>query len=290
MEYYHLNNEFLSVTISSKGAELISLKDDKSVELLWQADEAIWPRHAPVLFPIVGRLKNNTYKFNGKEYSLTQHGFARDKEFTLINRADDFLTFELVSNNQTLEVFPFDFKLQIKYTLLKTKLVTTYTVINASQEKMFFGIGAHPGFNTKTCANETLGNYTIIFDGINELVAEALKDGLLSGETYTIPLNNGTLKLASALFENDALVFKNNQIKSLTLTSKLSNRKIKMICTDWPFYGIWTKKGCDQFICLEPWYGITDSVLSTGDLEEKLGINCLEAMQSRQFEFIIEVS
>lgn len=290
MAVYNIQNSYLCIEVSASGAELISLKNSKGKELLWQADKSVWPRHAPVLFPIVGRLKNNKYLYNNTSYELSQHGFARDKEFNLISKTETSLCFELKSDESTIQCYPFEFALQITFSLKNNIINTKYKLTNSSNHQMYFGIGAHPGFSTQIAQGETLSDYKILFSNKHELTAEKLADGLLSGESYKINLPNGELPLSAEVFNNDALVFKNTQIESLVLYSEKSGNKIKMNCSGWPFFGIWSKKDCNQFICLEPWYGITDASDASGKFSEKLGINCLEAMQSRQFEFAIEVN
>lgn len=272
MAVYSINNSFLEVKVNSLGAELISLLTSDGTELLWQASKDIWSRFAPVLFPIVGRLKNNSYAYNESNYVLSQHGFARDKEFVLIEQSNSCLKFELTADEATLELFPFHFSLIIAYTLKDNTLDVSYKIFNPDNKELLFSIGAHPGFSTMRFSDENIHDYYLEIDGLTRLTAERLQDGLLSGSTYNIDLDKGVMPLSIELFNNDALVFKNNQINSIRLKSKKSKDIIEMICKDWPYFGIWTKKGCDKFVCLEPWYGITDTTNSKGELQSKEGI------------------
>lgn len=272
MGVYTLQNSDINISVNSKGAELTSIINKNGTELLWQAEKNIWPRHAPVLFPIVGRLKSNSFTYNDSKYVLSQHGFARDKEFILVEQTENCLKFELTADEASLELFPFHFSLIIAYTLKDNTLDVSYQIFNPDNKELLFSIGAHPGFSTTCISKESLRDYYLELVGLSHLTAERLQDGLLSGITYKIELSNGILPLSVELFNNDALVFKGNQINSIRLKSKKSKNVIELICKDWPYFGIWTKKGCDEFVCLEPWYGITDTVNSSGVFQSKEGI------------------
>lgn len=290
MAVYSINNSFLEVKVNSFGAELISLLTSDGTELLWQANKDIWPRFAPVLFPIVGRLKNGRTEYNGNSYNLSQHGFARDKEFVLIEQSSSCLKFELTADEASLELFPFHFSLIIAYTLKDNTLDVSYQIFNPDNKELLFSIGAHPGFSTTRYSEENIHDYYLEIDGLSHLTAERLQEGLLSGSIYNIDLDKGILPLSVELFNNDALVFKNNQINSIRLKSKKSKNVIELICKDWPYFGIWTKKGCDKFVCLEPWYGITDSSKSSVKFNEKEGLLSLKPHQSVTKKFSILIN
>ena len=145
---YEIKNEYIKAKIKSFGAELNSLqKIDDSLDYIWQGDKEFWARHSPILFPIVGRLKNDSYFYKNQKYNMTQHGFARDKEFALVKNEVDFLEFKLCSDEKSLEIYPFSFELYLSYKLEKNSLIVSYKVINKSDDKMLFSIGAHPAFN-----------------------------------------------------------------------------------------------------------------------------------------------
>lgn len=148
---YQLKNNFLTVTLSDKGAEIQSVKDVNSGrEYMWQADPEIWGRHAPVLFPVVGRLKDDQYTYDGKTYHMGQHGFARDAQFTVEEQDDKHIVFLLTSNEDTKKMYPFDFELRVSYSLVNNLLEEHFTVTNTDTKEMIFGIGGHPGFNLPT--------------------------------------------------------------------------------------------------------------------------------------------
>lgn len=289
MAVYSIKNNFIEIKVNSLGAELSSLKNTLGTELLWQASKDIWPRHAPVLFPIVGRLKNNSFVYSGQNYSLSQHGFARDKDFLLIEQSDNNLKFELTADESTLEIYPFHFSLIISYTLKEATLDISYEIFNPDNKELLFGVGAHPGFSTSRESGESLEDYYLEMEDVSTLIAERLQDGLLSGNTYEIALNKGVMPLSVELFDNDALVFKNNQIKSIKLKSKKSKNSVELICKDWPYFGIWTKKGCNQFVCLEPWFGITDSINTDSVINSKEGIIQLASLARKTFNYQISL-
>jgi galactose mutarotase-like enzyme len=290
MSLHHLRNNSLSITVNSLGAELCSVKKPDGTECMWQAQKDIWPRHAPVLFPVVGKLNNDKYTFEGQSYSLSQHGFARDMEFIPVEESSSVLEFELVPNEISFSKYPFHFSLRIRYELEENTVKVMYIVLNPNNSNLFFSIGAHPGFNCKTKAGETLNDYHIEFSNKKPLVAQRLRDGLVSDETYTVETTNGVLALSPELFANDALVFKNTQIEELTLLSKRTGNKLSLMCKNWPYFGIWSKKGCNDFVCLEPWYGIADKPGFKGELNQKEGIINLQEHQTFKSEFSITFS
>jgi galactose mutarotase-like enzyme len=277
---YYLRSNNLIVSINSKGAEIASVKCNE-LEYIWQAKADVWPRHAPVLFPIVGRLKNNSFKHKAQNYSLPQHGFVRDKEFKCISQSEKEIRFELVSDAETKKIIPFDFNLVITYTLVDDMVICTYEVKNPSDQNLLFSIGAHPGFKVPIEDHEKFEDYTLKFDPAREYQTTVLSDGLLSETKEKLHLTNGELKLSTSIFDKDALIFENSQIDSISLISP-SGKGVELNCKQWPYFGIWSKKGCNEFVCLEPWYGITDSVNASGDLNTKKGI--IELQSGKKFE------
>lgn len=281
MAVFQIQNKELSISVNSIGAELSSMKWGQQ-ELLWQGDKNVWARHAPVLFPFVGKLKENKFTYEGKDYSMPQHGFARDREFILTEQSDNVLEFELTASEDSLKIYPFHFSLIIRYELKGNVLITRYIIFNPDNKDLLFSIGAHPGFN----CNGMIDSY-LEFEN-ETLVGEKLKEGLLSGESYDLKLPNKVLPLHSSLFDNDALVFRDAQINKITLCGK-NLPKIHMHCKDWPYFGIWSKKGCRDFICLEPWYGVADHVSHSGNFIEKEGVLSMTPHQSFTAEFSVEI-
>ncbi len=266
-----LTSTTLTVTIDHFGAELCSVKNKSGIEFMWQAQKEVWARHAPVLFPIVGKLKDNFFIYNNKKHELPQHGFARDMEFDLVEKSEQSLTFQLRSNSETKTKFPFEFVFEIKYTLEENKLYTEYKITNPSNQTIYTSVGAHPGFNCPLLANESFEDYYLEFEKDNFALTK-LNNGLRTDATSALELNDKKLFLKKELFDNDALVFENKQINSISLCSSKSNHKIMLQCDHWPYFGIWAKKGNTQFVCLEPWYGIADAETTANELSKKDGI------------------
>lgn len=276
---YYLANTNLKITIDSKGAELSSVLFN-DVEYLWQAKADVWPRHAPVLFPIVGKLKNNLFTHNEKSYSLPQHGFARDLEFECISQSETRIDLVLRSQPKTLENYPFDFELILSYKIDKNTITCGYCIKNKnSQQVMYCSIGAHPGFKIPLLESETWNDYQLHFEKNKNYQITKLQDGLLSDEKISLPTENSTLDITDNLFANDALVFEDGQIDQVSIISTKTNKGVGINCNNWPFFGIWSKKGCTDFICLEPWYGIADDFDSKKDLASKKGIIKLNPLQ-----------
>jgi galactose mutarotase-like enzyme len=269
MTSVQLSSSFIDVTINSLGAEICSVKNKSGFEYIWQADKNIWPRHAPVLFPIVGKLKDNYFVYENKRFELTQHGFARDMQFELMSSFTDRCTFQLISSVETDMKYPFDFVFTISYEVKDSTIITKYQVKNLFARDMYFSVGAHPGFNC--FEGSKFEDHYLEFE-TESLTHTKLQEGLISESTKTLDIPGKKLNLSTSLFDNDALVFENNQVNKISLSSNTSENKIVMECKGWPYFGIWSKKDCDKFVCLEPWYGVTDKITSNRTLPDKKGI------------------
>ena len=279
-----IENTTLSATINTKGAELISLKNKTDKEFIWQGNPAFWGKHSPVLFPIVGTLKNDTYIYNGKSYTLSRHGFARDINFKLITQQQDKVIFSLQSDNQTIKNYPFNFELQINYTLNQNKITITYTIINNSDVTMPFSIGAHPAF---ALSNE-FENYSLQFEHTEKLQRYPLQNDLITSKSIPVPMNKNQLPLDYLLFENDALIFKSLSSKRITLLEN-NHPILHFSFHDFPNFGIWTKNKA-PFICLEPWLGYSDTIDTNGNILIKEGIQLLEPKKRFDCSFSIEIA
>lgn len=278
-----LSNSELTATINTFGAELISIKNNSNREYIWEGNPNYWGKHSPILFPIVGSLKNNIYSYNNATYQLSRHGFARDLEFDIIEKTDNKVVFSLQQSAITLEKYPFNFELQISYTLTKSVLKIGYKVINNNDFSMPFSIGAHPAF---ALAND-FENYELLFEVSEKLVVSRLENDLISNTTYVLPMENNSLPLNYSLFENDALVFKTIASKSVTIAeNKIPFLKVDYM--DFPSLGIWTKSQA-PFICIEPWIGYADTIENNGNLEDKEGIQILDKNQIFETNYLIEI-
>ncbi|MGG7036456.1 MAG: aldose 1-epimerase family protein, partial [Flavobacterium sp.] len=203
-----VTNQHLSITVNPKGAELISLKNNlTSKEYIWEGNPEYWSKHSPILFPIVGALKNGAYCYENKSFELPRHGFARDMEFTLKSLETDKAVFSLQTDNSTFKIYPFDFELQITYYLKEKQLIITYEINNKDSKILPYSIGGHPAF----VLNNEFENYSLKFESDESLNSYNLKNNLLTNKIRQIELNNGVLPLSYSFFENDALVFKSLQ-------------------------------------------------------------------------------
>jgi len=279
-----LTNAFLSAQINTKGAELCSLKCLKNnQEYLWEGDPKHWGKHSPVLFPIVGTLKDNSYFYKDQEYSLSRHGFARDLDFEVIISTESQVVFSLKASDATKKVYPFAFELQLTYTLLENKLELKYTIINKDSVAMPFSIGAHPAF----ALPKNFESYALEFEAQETLTCYALENDLVSDTKFEIDLTDKKLTLHYATFENDALIIKALQSKKITILDE-KTPLLKVTFEDFNNLGIWTKVGA-PFICIEPWLGYSDTTNTNGNILEKEGIQMVSQNASFICKFCIEI-
>lgn len=283
----NIGSDQLFVRVNGKGAELCSILNKEGIEYLWTGDAEVWPRHAPVLFPVVGKLNENRFFFNNEWFDLGQHGFARDLVFTQVKSDSRSCAFELRSNAQTRTIYPFDFVLGIKYSVTGNVIRCDYQVHNPGESPIFFSIGAHPGFNCPLLENESFEDYYLEFKK-EEFVQTKLENGLLAGKE-DLYIKNCRLFLTESLFDDDAIVFENAQVKSVSLLSSLSGHGVSIECGGWPYFGIWTKKRTKRFICLEPWFGVADRLGHNGDLRAKPGMIALGKGQEFGCHFTITI-
>lgn len=259
--------------ISNLGAELKSFKSD-GVEYIWQGDKHIWNSSAPILFPICSSLKDNEYIYEGKVYRLPKHGFASNRFFSIEHQTDSAVTFLFKSEAADKPQYPFDYELRVTYSLSKARLDIRYDVNNFSAKKMYFSIGAHEGYRLP-CGLE---RYEIEFPQKETLYSCVLDGDTLTDERKLILENSNILPLKYDYFSDDALIFKNLKSKSAIIKTNQSKRKIKVTFDGFDYFLIWTIPKAD-FVCLEPWCGITDNIDHDKDIAKKEGINILEPSQ-----------
>lgn len=287
---FTLENQFLRVSISPRGAELCSLINrENNLEYIWQADPLYWPRHSPVLFPIVGALKDNKYFYNGREYVMSRHGFARDREFEPDLQSREELVFLLKSDEKSRLQYPFDFEFRIRYAIDGHRLSVTYMVTNPGGDNLLFSVGGHPAFRVPLEAGLQYEDYHLAFDESETADRWPIEEGGLIG-LHTIPLLEGKqpLPVARALFARDALVFKNLQSSSVLLASGKGRHGLRFHFGEFPYLGIWAAPGAD-FVCIEPWQGIADPVNSSQQLEEKEGIVKLSSSEGFSRQWSVDI-
>lgn len=273
-----ISNEFLEVNIIEKGAELTSIiNKNTGLEYMWNADPAFWAKTSPVLFPIVGMLKNDTYYYEGKSYHLARHGFARETKFTIAAREADSITFTLSNTASTIEVYPFHFSFDITYKVINDTLSVTYKITNTGNVKLFFSVGGHPAFKIPLTGGTAYTDYYLQFDKKENASRWPIsKEGLIGTESEPLLENTDRIPLSKELFLQDALVFKNLKSSKVSLKSSATSHGLLFDYTGFPFLGIWAAKNAD-FVCIEPWCGIADSVSTDQQFINKEGINKLDA-------------
>lgn len=285
-----LENDVSQVTINHHGAELSSfiLKENK-LEYIWQGNPEYWGRHAPVLFPFVGRLKNDEYTYEGQTYKMGQHGFARDMIFELESSSKTSANFLLKSNAETLAKYPFSFELRLCYTLEGKELTVGYEVTTESKE-MYFGIGGHPAFNVPLAEGTKFGDYYVHFNPSKSRFLLPLKGAYIDLNEKTLGQTNTSIQLNRHFFENDAFILETNGQNSFAILSDKTDHGVTLSYKDLPYVGIWSAYPKEApFVCIEPWAGIADTVESTGDIKEKLGINRIEAGDVFTASYKIEI-
>lgn len=277
MEYLLRNSE-LEIRVLSHGAELSGIKDLKTnEEYMWQKDPKFWAKSSPVLFPFVGILKDGRYTYEGKEYKISnRHGFARDYEHEVSSKGDNFIEFVFSSNEETKKIYPFDFKFYMKYILEGRKLILEYRVENIGDNEMYFSLGAHPAFSMPVGNGVDFSDYYIEFEKDEEGISKIIENALvLSGKTKKV-FEGKIFELNKNSFIDDAVILENTNSKIVYLKSKKNNRKIEFKYDGFRYMAFWNMPGA-EFICFEPWNGITDFDNCSGDLKEKAGIEKIGA-------------
>ena len=270
-----ISNEYLKVKINTHGAEINSVQNSDGLEYIWFGDKKYWARHAPILFPIVGRLKDNQYTYDGKTYEMGQHGFARDMEFIVANQGEKWIDLQLVSNEETKKMYPFDFKLIIHYELNDHKLTTNINVYNTDTKEMYFSVGAHPAFNVPLVqdGSEQYDDYFVKFANKGEYDQIQFDVPYANLENIEKIELDQPIQLFPELFYDDAKVIEiKNREFTTTLSSDVSNHGVTMTGYNTKYGGIWSAKDA-PFVCLEPWWGIADDIHTDGKIEHKVGIN-----------------
>lgn len=275
-----IEDQFLKVSINPLGAELVSLfNKENNTEYMWNADPAFWGKSSPVLFPIVGALKNNQYFYQGKTYTLPRHGFARERVFSVEVQKEDSITFLLKEDEESLKVFPFPFEFRLIYTLVEKTLSVSYSVKNTGSDEMYFSVGGHPAFAVPLSEDTVYEDYYLEFNQTEDFPRWELADGgSIKKEATRFLENTNRLALTKELFYQDALVFKHQKSTEVILKSDKVSKQLKFTFENFPFLGIWAAINAN-FVCIEPWCGIADSENHEQELTEKEGIEVLASDQ-----------
>ena len=289
---HQIENEYFKIVVNEIGAELTSITSRRTGQnFIWSGDPEIWANHSPVLFPIVGGLKDNTYYYKNKAYSLPRHGFIRNNnKIRLAHQTDASLSFMLTFDHDTLTSYPFEFEFTITYTLLANRIIVSHLVKNQGNEDMFFSVGAHPAFRCPLHDGESYEDYYLEFEKPETDSTWLLsQNGLVLSESKPILHNTNILHLNRAMFDNDALIFKNLESRQISLRSTKSPQVITLQYEDFPYLGLWAKPDA-PFVCIEPWLGIADSIDTNQNLETKEGILTLKAKHHFMAAYSVEIN
>ncbi len=290
-----IENEALRVQVSDLGAELSAMYDKTNGrDVLWTADPAYWDRHAPILFPFVGRVYKNVYRYDGKEWPMTQHGFARDLEFECVACTETTVTHRLCADEKSKALYPFDYVLTVTHRLEGNTLHVEWLVENKGEKEMYFSIGGHPGFLCPVLPGTKQTDYFIYLPDQPEYVCKSVDvttGTIFPDKDFTVAPENGRLPITEHTFDHDALVFDDNQAKTVGILYPDGKPYITMQCPDFPSLGIWSKpNNTAPFVCLEPWTGRCDNTGYTGDLQHKYGVQELApgALFTRSYSVTVE--
>jgi galactose mutarotase-like enzyme len=282
---HHFGRDGLSVAVTARGAELVSIRDGGH-ELLWQAGPE-WPRHSPVLFPIVGRLHDDHFLHEGRSYRLGQHGFARDMDFAWTEQSATGCRLELRDSAESRALYPFAFQLELTYAIENEALKVRYRLTNIGDVVLPAALGAHPGFAWPILPGVAKEAHEVRFARAEDAPVHRVANGLLTEEAVS-PVIDRVLRLEPDLFANDALVF--TQLTSRSL--RYSGRGTPVLEIAWEGFeqlGIWSKPGGAPFLCIEPWHGFADPAGFTGTLLEKPGIMLIPPGTSRDMSWSLRV-
>lgn len=282
---YTLENEQIRIRVNKHGAELVSVvKKDTGREYMWSGDENFWGRVSPILFPLVGNYRDKKVTYNGQTYESGQHGFARDMDFALASQMDDELWFVLNSNEETLAHYPFRFSLMVGYRINGASVRVMWNVMNQDRNNIYFSIGGHPAFLSP------VDGAALEFDVHGPVKAGVIDgNGLLTERTKEFELDGGRLALNHSMFDEDALIFEEQEIKKTVLVDEKGENVLEMLF-DAPLLGVWTPAGKNApFICIEPWYGRTDRSDFDGELPDREWGNSLRPSEvfSAHYDLII---
>ena len=286
-ETYQLENDGYTATVTDTGAELISLKAPDGEQYMWSGDAAYWTGRAPILFPIVGRMKDGGYRFDGRQYKIPKHGLVRRRQWVLTAQTGDSVTLSTKADKDTLVQYPFDYELSARFQLQGANFSVSYTVSNHGDSEMLFSLGSHPAFALPLAAGEGLDQWLVEFSENETLDRQILDGGLIGHNPVRNFLDNSrNIPLSDSLFNDDSLIFFGVRSQRLDIVHATSGRRLSVHTGGAPDIGIWAKP-CAPYVCLEPWYGYDDPVDASGDFRDKPGLLSLAA--GEQFETAIRI-
>ncbi len=289
MSIFSLSNGVITLTVKHKGAEITSIKNAAGMEFMWQPQGSIyWQRQSPLLFPVVGKLKENQYYVNGVRYPMNQHGFVRDMEFDFIGKTATQMIYWIKDNTETQKQYPFLFELRVIYTLIENKVSIRYLIKNIDTIPMYFTIGGHPAFKCPIKEGDIFQDYYLEFEQKETVDRHFLEGGLIGNRVEGFLDNVDKLPLHIDLFREDAIVLRDLKSRKVSLKSEKHNHGVTVHFDGFPYLGIWTQPGA-PFVCLEPWKGHADILSPTGDIKDKPGMITLDPQKKYECEYFIEV-
>ena len=283
-------NEYLTVQIEHAGAQLASVKDGAGTEYLWQGDPAIWPRRAPLLFPIIARLRDNQYLLNGRAWTIPTHGFCRSAPFSVVEQAEDRIVFRYTDTEETREVYPFAFALDVAYQLEGRALRKTHTVENRGGQPMPFELGGHDGWRAPLGGGERMDDYAIRFPGVDEICPYGMDAGnMITPKTKSYKLDRGRMPLKPSAYGLDTVILDGLPRRRAVLEDGGGRPRLAVDFDDFPYLGIWTaaKDFDTNYVCIEPWTALPDAVFVGRELTDKAGIRILQPGQREALSYTV---
>lgn len=288
-----LSNQYLTVNLHPKGAEIISIVGNQDhINYMWKRDACQWANSAPILFPIVGAIKNDTCRIDGKEYHMTQHGFARHNEFEIKNQSQTEVTFTLVSNDEIIKQYPFLFELNVTYKLVENTLTCFINVKNKDHQTIYFQVGGHPAFACPFMENESSNDYYVEFSEYetrNQKVIDVAKRGM---SHVQLPFFDHEKRffVRQQLFNNDAIVIKDFKSENISIKSLNHQKSIFFHMQGFDHVGLWTAKHVGGLLAIEPWVGHADYVDFDGEFKEKESCVALDTDKEFNVQFAVEIN
>ena len=288
-----LSNQYLTVNLHPKGAEIISIVGNQDhINYMWKRDACQWANSAPILFPIVGAIKNDTCRIDGKEYHMTQHGFARHNEFEIKNQSQTEVTFTLVSNDEIIKQYPFLFELNATYKLVENTLTCFINVKNKDHQTIYFQVGGHPAFACPFMENESSNDYYVEFaeyETRNQKVIDVAKRGM---SHVQLPFFDHEKRffVRQQLFNNDAIVIKDFKSENISIKSLNHQKSIVFHMQGFDHVGLWTAKHVGGLLAIEPWIGHADYVDFDGEFKEKESCVALDTDKEFNVQFAVEIN
>lgn len=284
-----LKNDELTVIISEHGAEMQSIKDRNGHEYLWHGGAKYWPKHSPLLFPIVCGLWDDTLRIDGKAYTMHRHGFGQRVDFTPVMRSDRRLTLAITDTEETFKTYPYHFNLAVTYRLEGNEIRVIWHVENTDTREIYFQIGGHPAFNVPGVADGDKLHGFLRFDNARPERLYGNTGGCITPERYPVETQEGLWEFTCKDFDNDALVFDRSQIHRVELLDQ-QKKRVLALSFKAPALGVWSPTGKDApFVCIEPWYGIHDLAGFTGEMKDKYLVNKLLPGASFMSQYTIAI-